>query len=251
MYKKGNGDVFMFASFCVCLIAGLVCLSLFLKFRVQKSTAKAAVVKAITSVFFILTAVFATLNAYDKLSLEKLLFAGLVVGGLVCGLLGDIWLDLKFVYREDERFFTYSGFLSFAVGHFFYIASVICGINGKLSVWAVLCSFALALIAALVIFFGEKAMQLKYGEYKLISTLYGALLFFMTAFCGFNAFFGGIADNMHLLVMAIGGVFFIISDLILSGTYFGEGKNRPVDIITNHVTYYIAQFIIASAILFI
>ena len=47
------------------------------------------------------------------------------------------------------------------------------------------------------------------------------------------------------------GVFFIISDLILSGTYFGEGKNRPVDIITNHATYYLAQFIIASAILFI
>lgn len=241
----------MFTVFCVCLLAGLVALCLFLKFRVQKSTAKAAVVKAITSVMFILTAVFASLSVYDKLNINKLLFAGLVIGGLVCGLLGDIWLDLKFVYRQDERFFTYSGFLSFAVGHFFYIAAVLCGINGKFSVLALLCSLALAVIAALVIFFGEKVMQLKYGEYKLISTLYGALLFFMTAFCGFNAFFSGIGENIHLLVMAIGGVFFIISDLILSGTYFGEGKNRPVDIITNHVTYYIAQFIIASAILFI
>lgn len=251
MYKKGNGDVFMLAVYSGCLIAGLVFLSLFLKFRVQKSTAKAAVVKAVTSVFFILTAVFATLNVYDKLSFDKLLSAGLIVGGLVCGLLGDIWLDLKFVYRADERFFTYTGFLSFAAGHFFYIAAVICGINGKISLWAVLCSLALAVVSALVIFFGEKAMQLRYGEYKLISTLYGALLFFMTAFCGFNAFFSGVAENKHLLVMAIGGVFFIISDLILSGTYFGEGKNRPVDIITNHATYYLAQFIIASAILFI
>ena len=38
-------------------------------------------------------------------------------------------------------------------------------------------------------------------------------------------------------------------DLILSGTYFGEGKNRPVDIVTNHVTYYIAQFVIAGSLL--
>ena len=51
--------------------------------------------------------------------------------------------------------------------------------------------------------------------------------------------------------MFIGGVFFAISDLILSGTYFSTGKDRPVDVITNHATYYIAQFIIASSILFI
>ena len=83
----------------------------------------------------------------------------------------------------------------------------------------------------------------------MISTLYGALLFFMTAFAIFSAVFAGIAANKHLLVMGIGGVFFAISDLILSGTYFGEGKNRPVDIVTNHVTYYIAQFVIAGSLL--
>ena len=36
-----------------------------------------------------------------------------------------------------------------------------------------------------------------------------------------------------------------------ASTYFGEGKRRPVDIVTNHVSYYAAQFVIASAILFI
>ncbi len=84
----------------------------------------------------------------------------------------------------------------------------------------------------------------------MISTLYGALLFFMTAFAIFMSVFNGVKANMHLLVMGIGGVFFVISDLILSGTYFGEGKNRPVDIVTNHVTYYMAQFIIALSVAF-
>ncbi len=56
---------------------------------------------------------------------------------------------------------------------------------------------------------------------------------------------------MTLNFMFAGGIFFLISDLILSGTYFGEGKNRPVDIIINHVTYYIAQFLIASSLLFL
>ena len=58
-------------------------------------------------------------------------------------------------------------------------------------------------------------------------------------------------DVMTLNIMFVGLVFFLISDLILSGTYFGEGKDRPVDVITNHAAYYIAQFIIATSIAFI
>ena len=49
----------------------------------------------------------------------------------------------------------------------------------------------------------------------------------------------------------IGGVLFMISDLILNGTYFGEGKERPVDIATNYLTYYSAQFLIASSLMFL
>ncbi len=52
-------------------------------------------------------------------------------------------------------------------------------------------------------------------------------------------------------VISGGSVFFLVSDFILSGTYFGSGKSRPVDIVTNHVTYYIAQFAIALSLCFI
>jgi len=52
-------------------------------------------------------------------------------------------------------------------------------------------------------------------------------------------------------MMFAGGLLFTISDLILSGTYFGKGKERPVDIITNSVSYYAAQFVIALAMFFI
>ena len=58
-------------------------------------------------------------------------------------------------------------------------------------------------------------------------------------------------SEMTLNFMFVGGVLFLLSDLILSGTYFGEGKRRPVDIVTNHVAYYAAQFVIASAVMFI
>ena len=56
--------------------------------------------------------------------------------------------------------------------------------------------------------------------------------------------------NTGLLMMFIGGVLFAVSDLILNLTYFAEGHEQPFDLISNSVTYYAAQFIIAFSILF-
>lgn len=231
--------------FIISLIAGAAMLVLFLTLRVKKADSRAAVAKAITSLCFILTALSA---AYANGNTSVYKFALLVVAGLVCGLLGDIWLDLKFVYPSDGDFFTYAGFLSFAAGHFFYIAAVICGIG--FSIKAVICAVAAAVLAAVVIAFTEKPMKLVYGKFKKISCFYAAVLFGITVFCASSAIFIS-TERTTAIIMTAGAVFFVISDLILSGTYFGEGKNRPSDVITNHVTYYIAQFLIASSVLFI
>lgn len=224
------------------LVCGAVSLSVFLSMRVKKATAKACFVKAITSILFILSWLIILMN--------KLTASGLLLGlGLIFGMLGDIWLDLKFCYPQDDDFFTKAGFGSFALGHFAYIAYILMAKNGKFNILSVICALGVALIAALAVYFGEGIMKLKYGNLKLISTLYGALLFFMTAFSIFTSIFSGINENKHLFTMGIGGILFIISDLILSGTYFGENKKRPVDIITNHVAYYVAQFIIAGSLI--
>ena len=53
-----------------------------------------------------------------------------------------------------------------------------------------------------------------------------------------------------LNLIFIGSILFALSDLVLSGTYFG-GKERPVDIILNYLTYYPAQFLIALSLLFL
>ena len=44
---------------------------------------------------------------------------------------------------------------------------------------------------------------------------------------------------------------FAISDLVLSGTYFGKGKERPIDLLLNYLFYYGAQFVIAWSLLFV
>lgn len=228
----------------IALIAGIALTVLFLVLRVKKTDCRAAVAKAVASLFFILTALAA---AYANGSEAVYKYSLFIAGGLVCGLLGDIWLDLKFVYPQDGDFLTYAGFLSFAGGHFLYTAAVAVGIGFDYR--ALLCALAAGILAAVVIYFTEKPMKLKYGKFKLISCFYAAVLFGITVFCVSTAIFVE-ANRTVSIVMSAGAVFFIISDLILSGTYFGEGKNRPFDIVTNHVTYYIAQFVIASAPLF-
>ena len=53
------------------------------------------------------------------------------------------------------------------------------------------------------------------------------------------------------IVMSVGALLFLLSDLVLSGMYFGENKNTKGNIILNHTLYYAAQFCMAATILFI
>ena len=68
--------------------------------------------------------------------------------------------------------------------------------------------------------------------------------------CSFSMWMITGFNNKGLMMVFIGGVLFAISDLILNMTYFGQGHEKPFDIISNSITYYAAQFIIALAILF-
>lgn len=231
--------------FFAAVVLGCISLVLFLRSRVKAATPGAALWKTVTSVFFILAALTGTVSAKNH---EGFIFGALIMTGLTLGMIGDITLDLKFVYPQDQRSWTYAGFISFMVGHFFYIGSMFYMFREPgMSVLYIVIPLLIALVVAIAVVGGEKLLKLKYGEYKAITGIYGFVLVSTTAFAG------SFSILTHFdpvpVVMFIGGVFFLISDLILSGTYFGQGKNRPVDVITNHVTYYLAQYLFAASVM--
>ena len=80
--------------------------------------------------------------------------------------------------------------------------------------------------------------------------VYGVLLFSTVAISGSLALLYGWKETTPDLFFA-GALLFALSDLVLSGTYFGQGKDRPVDIILNYASYYPAQFLIAASLLFL
>ena len=231
----------------IALILGIAATVVFLVKRVKEGGVKAAMLKAFASTLFIATGVAATACVIGT---DKFSFALFVIMGLVMGLMGDIWLDLKWVYPEANDTYTFAGFGSFMIGHFFYIAGLFIHYADFAKPLYIVIPAVIALLLGGGVVILEKPMKMVYGKFKAITGVYGFVLGFITFLSGGLALMNNF-KVMTLNFMFVGGVLFLLSDLILSGTYFGEGKRRPVDIVTNHVAYYAAQFVIASAVMFI
>jgi len=226
--------------FWIALVPGIVTTIIFIALRVKKVSVPVLVMKAAASVFFISTACAAL--AVNSMALS---YGLLVIIGLVCGLLGDIWLDLKYVYPQDRDMYLYAGFYSFFTGHLFFLAAIFTHYNWTALTLAL--SIVPALIGAAATMAMEKPMKLIYGKFKPTCFIYGFILMAVAASSVVAAFVTG---ETVWIVMSIGGILFLLSDFMLSGTYFGEGKNTPVYVVMNHVLYYAAQFVIASSVLF-
>ncbi len=225
----------------IVIILGIVTTIIFLAVRVKKGGVPGLVAKSIASIFFISTACAALAANTMELS-----YGLLIVIGLVCGLLGDIWLDLKYVYAQDKDAYLYTGFYSFLAGHLFFITAIF--MNYKWTLVTILLSMVPALIGAIATMAMEKPMKLDYGRFRPTCFIYGFILMMLAS----SSIVAAVTTGETVwIVMSIGGVLFLLSDLMLSGTYFGEGKNTTSYVLINHGLYYSAQFVIASSILFI
>ena len=84
---------------------GVLSIVAFLFFRIKSYSVKATIIKSIASLLFL---ALATYSFYHS-GLHRLgIFV--IIGGLL-GLLGDIWLELKMVYPNDDKIYSYAGFI--------------------------------------------------------------------------------------------------------------------------------------------
>lgn len=223
---------------------GAVCLTLFLIEKIRGYSLKEALIKSFTSFLFIALAAYCNYKNGNKP------FGVFVICALALGMLGDVWLELKYVFRDHERMFTFAGFISFAIGHVLYITGMMVTLYSEYPWFSIFAPIAFGLLCGVAILIMEKPMKMKYCEYKLICFIYGTFLFTTLGTTLFLSIYSGFQVAPFVMLFA-GAVLFAISDLILSGTYFGEGKERPVDLITNSVTYYMAQYVIAFSLFFL
>lgn len=228
---------------------GAISMIVFLIFRTKNGGIFPAMLKTITSLFFVATAATAVIENYSingSTSVALLTSMAIVIIGLTCGLIGDLTLDLKVTYlniniRQSDKY-TFAGMSAFGVGHVMYIVAV--SLLYGFSAWTLLTAVgATALIFGTSIFL----MKMNFGKFIIPSITYGFLL---TMFLSVTIAAGIISGfSTTIVMMIIGAGLFLLSDLVLSMTYFVGCDGRPM-IIVNHVLYYAAQFLIAISLLY-
>ncbi len=229
-----------------CIIITCIAVPLLIYYVISKSKkydVKELYLKTGVSLLFIVLALVASHN-----SSKFTIFNVLVIIGLLLGLIGDILLDSKYVDLERTTYYTYGGFIVFGVGHILYIVALVLNYYQNGNVLYIIIPIILAIIFAFVTILMEKPLKLEYGKYKKISFTYAICLFgslsFSLSLAILNKF-----SILPLNLFFIALVLFVISDLVLSGTFFGKDKDKLIHFILNYSTYYGAQFMIAFLLL--
>jgi hypothetical protein len=210
---------------------------IYVKLKLKKPSLLALIFKVSTTSLIIIYALVAIRYNLNVISLGLI-----VVMSLIFGLLGDIFLDLKLIYKSDDLFYTYAGFYSFIFGHVLY--GIYFLLQYRLGYIEILCLIVASLLFTVLVLLTEKPTKLNYGKFRPIVCAYAFILSFVTLL----VFWVALSNKQSsLLIFGYGMLAFIVSDLILSQSYFGEQEKKWM-IISNYIFYYGAQFLIAFAL---
>lgn len=215
---------------------------LFIVARAMKGGLAALLLKTLASFGFVSSAIIGlgTSNLVGELQTPLIL----LTLGLLCGMIGDIVLDLKVIYDNDKIYLN-AGMLSFFVGHIFYILSLSLLANNSIST-PLLISLGVALILTTFITLSSKKMGLNFGKFLIQTIAYTLILTFAMTYSLILAIM-----NMGSWIVFVGLLLFFASDIVLSFQYFGGKISNKFLIIINHLLYYAAQIIIVATLFLI
>lgn len=199
-------------------------------------------VKVATSSLFVATAVSAIISNPEI----NLTFALMVVMGGVFGVLGDVFIELKWLQKEGNDTFFNLGFVTFMIQHVILVTAVF--IHYPMTILNALICFTAPVVVLIASVGLTKVFKMEMGKFKVIANAYGALAS-MTFSVGFMTMMNYGMEVSQILFFA-GGISFFASDLILSQIFFVKGKCTRLRVVLNHITYYGAQILIASSLFF-
>ena len=207
-------------------------------------TVKSVLIKFVVSLLFIGVALVAAYSNGGQI------LNPFIIVGLLLGLSGDIWLDLKYVHKEHDKIYSYAGFIVFGVGHIFFITGMYLQFFNNEHVLYIILPLIGGVVISIINQLLAVPLKIKFGDMKMISIAYSITLFSLPL-CALSLCILHAWSNTCLLLLFIGGLLFAISDIVLSQTYFKEGHETPIDFIFNYLFYYGAQFVIAFSLFFI
>ncbi len=224
--------------FLPCVI-GCILQSVFIAVEHKEKWVGAVILKGSASLMFCLfgfIGYFMHLSDGCQEALPKLIFIGLLFGAL-----GDILLNLRFVFEKIGQKIFLAGIAAFLTGHILYLVALI-----PFSESLLVCIIAGVIVAAIILIIIFKSFEVKLS-FKIFGIVYIGAVVLMTSIAIGNCITGGF--ELWRTLYAIGAVLFTASDVVLIFNTFGPETKFSLRI-TNLSLYYLGQLFIASCLLY-
>ena len=216
----------------LCFIC-LIIMCLFINAEVKQKYLLAVILKGLASLCFV---IFGILSSIQVLDMQ---FAKMVKIGLLLGMIADVLLNLRFLFKKGKIFFLI-GILVFLAGHILYLCALIPSCNN------VVLAVVVAVIAtAITLFLIFKVIDASI-VFKVFGVFYIGTIVFMNVVAIMNLIANPITSN---IIYTIGAISFLISDIVLIINTFGKTSKTSLRI-TNLSLYYIGQLLIALSLQF-
>lgn len=230
------------------VLLGCALQALFIYVEHQKKYVGAVVLKGSASLVFCLIGLYGYFCqilwcgehglsfAENMLAIERLMVIGLFLGAG-----GDILLNLRFVFEKIGQKIFLGGIAVFLAGHIYYLISLI-----KISQAVLFCSICGVVLAAVLLTIIFKSFEIKIA-FKIFGVVYIGAVSLMACFAVGNLI---LLPSVYTVMYGIGGVLFLVSDVVLIFNTFGSVQKFSLRI-TNLSLYYIGQLLIAYSLFFV
>lgn len=210
----------------------LAIMSIFIYYEHKEKFVLAVVLKGLASCCFVLLGILSNIQTLD------MEFAKLVKIGLFLGLIADVLLNLRFVFKKNGKIVFLVGILVFLAGHIMYLCALLPKCSNKLL--AILIGVVLSAVILIWIFSKIEAQK----AFKIFGVFYIGAIVIMNAVAFKVLLENPISGNG---IFAIGALSFLISDIVLILNTFGKETKFSLRI-TNLTFYYIGQLLIALSL---
>ena len=213
----------------------LAIMSIFIYFEHKEKYVLAVVLKGLASLVFVI------LGYWCSRVTGNLQFCKMVRIGLILGLIADILLNLRFVFKTKGKIVFLVGILVFLSGHILYLCALIPTVSNP-----ILPLIIGVILTAIIIIWIFKQIEAQ-KAFKIFGVFYIGAIVIMNCF----AFANLIQDvtNLRYIIFAIGAVSFLISDIVLILNTFGKTTKFSLRI-TNLSLYYVGQLLIAISMMY-
>ena len=238
-----------------CYILFLVFVPLYDKAYWPEPTKKSLTCKMIAATAFVGVGFFAMNITGNESDYAKVMLIGLILGWI-----GDLFMHIPHPPNNPRMSVVYIGATGFLIGHIFYVYAFV---KSTMALTTNYKFFTLAeIIAFFVIFIAfslmlEPVFKFKYANKFMKVTLHIYSVFLIVMLiksCGFGVkYFMSGAENgiIAMLILIVGAIFFFVSDFTLGLRLIGGAKGNKTVKTVSLYSYFFAQLLLATSILFI